>query len=411
MILLQESMWWTVLFTLLLPLPLQALLDCSKIEYDKCIRIADPLVKEARLIFPDNLNDIDQVCSTWNELVDCLKIYIDGCFTDQQRRQFNKAVESPIESVHEMCMQPSYQKDYLQYAPCIKNTIIQRIHCGLQYNLLVEQVDQGEIISKSTLCCSHDRFKQCVQRETRRLCDKGDPDGPASRFAVQIINKALQFLQDQCLNYIPNSGDCSIYPTDPYSDRFDPHIISTSSSEIHPWRTIQELLPKIEPSSKTVPTTPSISTWGSPSSPTSGSMSPGEFPTQMLGSRTRPASYGRSNSWSEGIANQNSAGNTVQMYPEVSSMRSTKSDWTTTSSTNPSVTETSRNTARVYSSPPWNPRETSSESWYPAAGNQLNNEVDEPNQLGLTKYKNSAGVFRSLSALPFFLLTHLIGIF
>lgn len=84
--------------------------DCSKMEYDRCVRIADPLVKEAHLIFPDNLDDIDLVCRTWNKFVDCLKRYTDNCFTEQQRRQFNKAVENPIESVHQMCMIPHYQK-------------------------------------------------------------------------------------------------------------------------------------------------------------------------------------------------------------------------------------------------------------------------------------------------------------
>nr|XP_023012306.1 uncharacterized protein LOC111502454 [Leptinotarsa decemlineata] len=411
-------MWWTVLPILLLPLASHARMDCSRIEYDKCVRIADPLVKEAHLVFPDNLNDIDQVCTTWNQFVDCLKIYTDECFTDQQRKQFNRAVESPIESVHEMCMQPSYQKEYLQYAPCIKNTIIQKIHCGQQYNLLVEQVDQGEIISKSTLCCSHDRFKQCVQRETRRLCDRGVSNGPASRFAIQIIDKALRFLQDQCLNYIPNSGDCSINPTNFHADRSDPHIVSTSSSEIYRWSTDQELLPKIEPSSRPPFKTPTPFTWGSSSSSTGRSISPGEFPTQMLGSRTRPASYGRSNSWTEGVSNQNTVGNTVQMYPERSSTRSTKPEWTTMSSwsnreeisTHPSVIETTKNTARVYSSP-WNPTETTSETWYPAAGNQLNNEVDEPNQLGLRKFRNSAEVLEGLTVISVILLSNLIRIF
>lgn len=102
-------MWRTLSLTLL-PILANARMDCSRTEYDKCIKIADPLVKEAHLVFPDNLNDIDQVCNTWNLFVDCLKIYTDQCFTDQQRRQFNRAVESPIESVHEMCTQPSYQK-------------------------------------------------------------------------------------------------------------------------------------------------------------------------------------------------------------------------------------------------------------------------------------------------------------
>lgn len=34
---------------------------------------------------------------------------------------------------------------------------------------------------------------------------------------------------------------------------------------------------------------------------------------------------------------------------------------------------------------------TSTETWYPAAGNQLANEVDEPNQQGLTKYDDNNG--------------------
>lgn len=35
-------------------------------------------------------------------------------------------------------------------------------------------------------------------------------------------------------------------------------------------------------------------------------------------------------------------------------------------------------------------RRTTTETWYPAAGSHVGNEVDEPNQLGLAKPKNSA---------------------
>lgn len=83
--------------------------DCSRTEYERCVRMADPLVKEVHFIFPDNKKDINIVCRTWNNFVDCLKKYTDRCFTDQQRFQFNKAVENPIESVHQMCMQQDYQ--------------------------------------------------------------------------------------------------------------------------------------------------------------------------------------------------------------------------------------------------------------------------------------------------------------
>lgn len=87
--------------------------DCNRNEYDRCVRIADPLVKEAHLVFPDNMRDIEMVCQNWNKFVDCIRKYTDKCFNDQQRRQFNKAVENPIESVHQMCSQPHYQSGKL----------------------------------------------------------------------------------------------------------------------------------------------------------------------------------------------------------------------------------------------------------------------------------------------------------
>ncbi|XP_018562449.1 uncharacterized protein LOC108904399 [Anoplophora glabripennis] len=417
-------MWWIIVPILVLPMTSHGRMECSKREYDKCIRIADPLVKEPHLVFPDNLDDIDQVCRTWNQFVDCLKTYTDACFTPQQRKQFNRAVESPIESVHQMCMQPSYQREYLQHASCIKNTIIQRSHCGLQYNLLVDQVDQGDITSKSTLCCSHDRFKQCIQRETRRICDRGISDGPANRFATQIIDKALSFLQDQCYNYIPNSGDCAVPTADslPYADRTDPLMISTSSSEVYPWSTIQQeaVQKEILPDRVTPPKPPTPSSW----LPSSVAPSSGRIPstdassTQILGSRTRPASYGRASSWSSENT-PSVGGNTVQMYPELPSTPSTRSDWATVRAWNvggqaPGIQSgTTRNFETSNSYPYESTSSTSgvseSTTWYPAAGNQLSNEVEEPNQLGLQKPRHNNAVTISATALPLLIsLTHVL---
>ncbi|CAH1968696.1 unnamed protein product [Acanthoscelides obtectus] len=396
------------LLLLIIPrtLSLGRLTDCSKTEYEKCIRMADPLVREAHLVFPDNINDIDQVCTTWNQFVDCLKVYTDECFTAQQKKQFNRAVESPIASVHQMCTQPSYQKEYLLYAPCIKSTIVERTHCGPEYNLLVEQVDQGDIISKSTLCCSHDRFKQCVERETRRLCDRGISGGPANRFATQIIDKALRFLQDQCLNYIPNSGDCQPHPTD-YALSFSRSTDSVSSSDIYPWSTS-----RLEPKEMVPPfraTPPRLSTpyWGSTSTtqedPPADQLrfehfsneqvrSGPEESTPLLGSRSRPASYGRANSWDD---NPSTLGNTQPLTTPSSTP--TKSDWAG-GSTWAGIRDFVRTTGAVSVSTPrpsdrpsWviPSSEGPSTTWYPAAGIQSINEVDEPNQLGLQKPRHN----------------------
>lgn len=84
--------------------------DCTRTEYNKCVRIADPLVRDMHLVFPDNLDDIDTVCRTWNRFIDCLQTYTDRCFTADQRKQFNNAVKNPIDSVHQMCVRSDYQR-------------------------------------------------------------------------------------------------------------------------------------------------------------------------------------------------------------------------------------------------------------------------------------------------------------
>lgn len=346
--------------------------DCSKSEYERCVRIADPLIKEVRLIFPDNMNDMNLVCRTWNNFVDCLKRYTERCFTDQQRQQFNKAIENPIQSVHQMCTQPNFQKEYLQYAPCMKGTIIDNGRCGSHYRFLVDQVDQGDVISKATLCCSHDRFKQCVLREARETCDRGVPNGPASRFSAQTIDKALSFLQDQCFNYIPNSGDCTV--------SIDSISLSTSSSEIYPWNTPQDqFAPKeILPTRVASPSPTSILSLNTPTinNPYDSSYLAS---SQNLGSRTRPVSYGRASSWSDVPPTYNTkvSVNTMSSQTSQSNPSVTTSTWTVQSTT----PEVRKEIIPIDLERP--NTQSSSTTWYPAAGSQLNNEVDEPNQLGL----------------------------
>lgn len=48
-------------------------------------------------------------CRTWSQFVTCVKRYIDRCFTESRRQEFNKAVENPVDSVYQMCTVPQYQ--------------------------------------------------------------------------------------------------------------------------------------------------------------------------------------------------------------------------------------------------------------------------------------------------------------
>lgn len=175
--------------------------QCTKDEYKRCVTLADPLLQDPHLIYPDNMRDIDHVCRTWGFFVDCVKRYTERCFTETKRKEFSKAVESPVDSVHQMCTVPLYQEEYLKHASCMKAALVEENRCGRHYRHLVNQV-AGEA-ARPTMCCSHHRFRECVLDQTRRSCQ---PD--AAPYAKQILDKALSFLKDQCSNYIPTELDC-----------------------------------------------------------------------------------------------------------------------------------------------------------------------------------------------------------
>ncbi|KAK9874275.1 hypothetical protein WA026_002628 [Henosepilachna vigintioctopunctata] len=384
-------------------------MDCSRSE---CLNLADPLIREARFIFPDNMEDIHLGCRTWDEFVNCLKHYTEQCFNEEDRRKFNNAVESPIENIHALCMNSKYQSEYLQFAPCIKSTITEKSHCGLRYQMLVDQVSQRDnTISKSTLCCSHDKFKQCVQRETRRQCDRGVQNGPASRFSSQILEKALRFIEDECVNYIPNSGDCHSYQDSLAST--DILSVSTVTSEIYPWSTIQNtniIKEARNPSYRGTTSNMSPTYSWSPSSntPTDEYPSPSSSTSmpEILGSRTRPASYGRASSWPETQSALPSRvpDNSFHFSEKMSTLSPTHTPyWATTSSWNKMKKDLpelgaaninkSPNTHQISRLQPANYQPTAEPThWYPAAGSHLSNDVEEPNQQGLTSLRNDANL-------------------
>ncbi|EEB10827.1 conserved hypothetical protein [Pediculus humanus corporis] len=211
------SIWWTLLFltvSRIYPVRGQYNSNCGQKDYDRCVRLADPLLTDPHLIFPDNMADVDNVCRTWSKFVDCIKSYIDRCFTESRRNQFNKAVESPVDSIYQMCTSSTYQQEYLQHASCLKSTLTEDIHCGVYYKQLVAHVQGPRDMGRSDLCCSHHRFRECVLTETRRACDgkvSATSKMVASAFSRQILDKALSFLREQCSSYLPGQGECPGY--------------------------------------------------------------------------------------------------------------------------------------------------------------------------------------------------------
>ncbi|XP_073974480.1 uncharacterized protein [Rhodnius prolixus] len=176
--------------------------QCSKQDYKHCVKLADPLLRDPHLIYPDNARDIELVCRTWSYFVDCVKQYTDRCFTEAKRQEFNKAVESPVSTIHKLCSMPDFRDDYMKHAGCMKMTLTQDTHCGRHYRLLVSQVSSEEAPTAS-ICCSHHLFRECVIDHTKNACE---PE--SAPYSAVMLDKAFSFLKEQCANFMPNQLDC-----------------------------------------------------------------------------------------------------------------------------------------------------------------------------------------------------------
>uniref|UniRef100_A0A1B6BXN5 GDNF/GAS1 domain-containing protein n=2 Tax=Clastoptera arizonana TaxID=38151 RepID=A0A1B6BXN5_9HEMI len=358
--------------------------QCTKQFQQSCTKLADPLLKDPRLIYPDNLADVDQVCSTWSQFVNCVKIYTEKCFTDERLKEFNKAVENPVIMVHDLCATSNYQTEYLKHAKCMKATLTEDSHCGRHYRNLVAQVSAGET-NKMNMCCSHHRFRECVLDQTSRTCDRD-----AGPFAHQMLDKALSFLREQCSSYIPSPKEC------PGADFYftgrtdDGTVVETSLLNTKPSIGATTMVGKSsdfesEPTWVSMPSqtrpggTSKSPDWSNQPSPTwmPGKGRPGEqtvtsdtISTHTESSNTR-SSYGRGMNWP-------------------SSEATTGSSW--------------KVTGRYQTEAPWYPSRP---------GNQMmiDNDIDEPNQQGLGSRNVAQSRFSQFKALYLFKLVLLIVIF
>ncbi|XP_059488813.1 uncharacterized protein LOC132204360 isoform X2 [Neocloeon triangulifer] len=344
---------------------------CDSREYQMCITLADPLIRNPKLVFPDTMADIDEVCRTWAKFVDCVKRYTDRCFSPTRRLQFNQAVQRSVDSVHQMCTQTPYQTEYLSHASCIKATL--NSDCTRQYGRLADLVASTRpVTSRVHICCAHHEFRECVIRETKRRCDR-DIAGPASRFALHILDKALSFLHEDCTNYIPMTGDCPTGDT-PTDNQYQNDLGTTrkyptprgESSRV-PFGRSSSRFPEAPP---TPSTTERPVEFSMPGDTTSSSAAPWTPPPN-------PADV-----WTPGNG---------QLINEVPTTKrpfyqpSTEAPWGL-GETSTRISWGDDNENYVHSTV----------SWYPEAAIHHNGIIDEPNQQG---YKGAASALKPVGAL------------
>ncbi|XP_066906797.1 uncharacterized protein [Halyomorpha halys] len=328
--------------------------QCSKQDYQRCVKLADPLLKDPHLIYPDNPRDIERVCRTWTYFVECVKTYTDRCFTESRRKEFNKAVESPVSSIHKLCSSPDYRNEYMKHASCMKMMLIEDNHCGRHYKLLVNQVS-GEA-AQSSVCCSHHIFRECVVDQTRNTCD-----AEATPFSSQMLDKALSFLRDQCSNYIPNQDDCpglDFYKSTTTMGRSDEGEVTKMRT---PAQTQITQVTQMTPSPETARTTQT------------------QAQPQMQTTQTRIT-----NPWTPVAETKaTTTGNTVSAKSE---WTSSSVAWTPSLSTDTDTSRTSFARGITWTSseatPIWKVSGSYQNAWLPSS-RPMDNAIDEPNQQGL----------------------------
>ncbi|XP_066995394.2 uncharacterized protein [Anabrus simplex] len=339
--------------------------QCTSQDYVNCVKMADPLLTEPTLIFPDKLVDIDDLCRRWRQFVQCVKTYTSRCFTETQQQDFIKAVESPVDLVHQMCTETQYQLEYLQHAPCIQSTITRDGLCTRTYQQLVEQV-LGDV-DQSSLCCSHHHFHECVLGEVRRRCNIADGGESATKFTQEILDKSMNFLQARCYDYDYKSRECSqrMLPTNMYngvlnqndtnSKKDNSFNDNSNTMPIQQHRSTNSMVPQ-QPEKETPPF------WQSgqdaerspvrPQHPSNTEPSDGTSRDPHL--RYRNSSYGRGIYWPP----------SSPQTPNVNSQEHERGSADNTVQTT-----------------------LTTEPWYPSVFNdrrKINNAVDEPNQQGLS---------------------------
>lgn len=175
---------------------------CPKDQLHRCVRMAEPLLRNPDYVFPSNVDDVATVCRLWSEFSDCVRGYASNCLQGDRGReaQLQGALDEAGRSVDDMCTDRAYQADYLRHAPCIKSMATDDTKCRRQLSHLVDQVSALSI-SNVQICCAHHSFRECMLSATYRYC-RTPQDGSAVQFSSDMFSKSLAFLLKQCQDYV-----------------------------------------------------------------------------------------------------------------------------------------------------------------------------------------------------------------
>ncbi|XP_043189770.1 uncharacterized protein LOC122364778, partial [Amphibalanus amphitrite] len=175
---------WTSLLLLVIGGPVTAAAASGGAAHlEHCQQLAQPLVTETRMVVPATHEELATVCRNWRLFVDCINKFVMSGYSRQQKLAFNGAVQTAVKSVHKMCSDPDYSKEYLEHAPCIQKMTMDKSRCGEDYTKMADAVINAA--PDSDVCCRYLRFRSCV------AADPGCADKPSGNRLTMFVNTFL----------------------------------------------------------------------------------------------------------------------------------------------------------------------------------------------------------------------------
>lgn len=160
-------------------------LDCDS-KLNTCIHIVQPFLHLHQYMFPVNISDIQNVCKRWSELMECVRIFMNDCSTENQKIKFNDAVREPVHVVHAICSSEKYQREYLDIAECFKELSVN--HCGTSYQRMIDRASDPRT-KYHDICCGYREFQNCVNKPLQAKCGTR---------AHSLMDQFLAFLVSHC---------------------------------------------------------------------------------------------------------------------------------------------------------------------------------------------------------------------
>ncbi|XP_022916989.1 uncharacterized protein [Onthophagus taurus] len=205
------AIYSTILLTLITRIKANS---CALEQFQSCTAALDNLTDKG-LTFGATKADLDNICPNLKKAIRCIHRYTRSCWPLDRHRHFQKLFSDPNHMIHDLCSNGTYQQEYLEFAPCMKQAAPENEICIRKYSkaLKVLQVQDEQlttpqaIISKKrrdiaderlkSLCCGFQEYVVCTTQTMSRKC--GSNAGVFSRGFLDKMSNIL--VKEYCKAY------------------------------------------------------------------------------------------------------------------------------------------------------------------------------------------------------------------